>query len=156
MADESNANVALEEVAEPTTDASLASPEGSTAEKEAESKPGETPPAKDKSSQESASPDESEDEKEPPKGKDVPYGQYARIKEDRNKLRSWRVELAEVGIKSKEDAEFLLKDVESAKEEGSKEGRGNLERWIVENPDRFYSEFAETYPKRVEPLLRAA
>lgn len=151
MVEEGNANVALEEEAASTSAESLTATEGASAEKGDETKAAET---QEKSSQQTSSADESE-EKDPPKGKDVPYGQYSRIKESRDKYRTKLSALEELGIKSPEDAEFLLKDAETAKEEAHLKGRTELTDWILEDPSRFLGDLQTKHPKVADQLDRA-
>ena len=155
MAEESSTNAVLDQQgAEPTPGASLTPPEGSTA-KDGETKPGETPPAKGKSSQDTLSPDDSlEDGPEPEKGKDVPHGQWLRMKDSRNKIRQQLQDLSELGINSKEDAEALLKEVEVSETEARKIGANGLRTWIENNPREFLTGLYKQNPAAYEQIVQ--
>ena len=130
--------------------------------KEGEKQPAEKPPTEGKSSQEPPSPDDSKEPAEPEKGKDVPYGQWrdtkTRLDNTRAQLTKASALLDELGVKTKEDAEFLLKDVETAKAEGleagKEEGRVGLVKWIVNNTQAFREDLHKNHPEKFAEIVQ--
>lgn len=118
------------------------SPAGTEASpaKEADKVLGETLPAEGKSSQDTASTDDSEDAKEPEKGKPVPWQQWDDMRTKRNKLRDHKNELAELGIHSKEDAAFLRREADRA------ERLDSILDQLENSPKEFFAELQKEYP----------
>lgn len=146
METESSTSAVLDQAAESPAGASQAPPEGSTPAKDGV-KPGETPPAEGTSSQVTSLPDASgEDGPEPEKGKDVPHGQWLRMKDSRNKLRTTLQELSELGINSRKDAETLLGEVRTSETEARRTGIEAHKAWIEKSPVEFLTDLSEQRP----------
>lgn len=150
---ESSTSAVLEQAAEVTAEKSPLSPETSQSQKDGV-KPGETPPAKDKSSQETPSPDASKDDEEPANGI-VNIHAHRRIKTERNELRTKLNEFAELGFKSKADLETHLQEAETATTEARKQGFADATDWIVKQPEGFAKEILEQFPDAAPKVLHA-
>ena len=142
MENESGTSAVLEpKAAETPAEKSPLSPEVSQSPKEGVT-PAEKPPVEGKSSQEPPSPDASKDE-------NLPFNEHPRWKEvygENKEHKKFRDDLAELGVKSKEDIETLIADAETSEQEAHKAGVREVTDWIKEKPSEFVADLRKSLP----------
>ncbi len=111
---------------------------------------GEAPPAEGKPSQQTPSADDSDDK--------LPFNQHPRWKEvygENKEMKKVVSELAELGVKSKEDLETLFKEAETTAEQARGNGHREIIDWIVSKPADFLVDLHKNHPDTYERVVES-